>query len=141
MNVIWSQAVSVASRQAERVLSEWEEAQQLARAAGGVLGSARCMAVEEAKHSRKLHLPSQHNQHRSIVVWLRRLTHPTRQLQMNSISHTARSPSFLLISNLHCDHICLKNDIVKKMNVLITTSSYLCLPQRLTASGLLPRTM
>lgn len=28
----------------------------------------------------------------------------------------------LLISNLHCDHIRLKNDIVKKMNVLITSS-------------------
>lgn len=28
----------------------------------------------------------------------------------------------LLISNLHCDHICLKNDIIKKMNVLITAA-------------------
>lgn len=36
-------------------------------------------------------------------------------LEINSIFH---EPSF--ISNLHYDHICLKNDIIKKINVLIT---------------------
>lgn len=58
------------------------------------------------RRRRKLHLASQRRYCRAIDP-----------LQMNSILRRS-----LLISNLHCDHICLKNDIIKKMNVLITAA-------------------
>lgn len=88
-----------------RVLSVGEEAQQLWGAAGYQALPGAWQERERARRHRKLHLASQHRYCRAIDP-----------LQMNSIF--CRS---LLISNLHCDHICLKNDIVKKMNVLITS--------------------
>lgn len=88
-----------------RVLSVGEEAQQLWGAAGYQALPGAWQERERAKRHRKLHLASQHRYCRAIDP-----------LQMNSIF--CRS---LLISNLHCDHICLKNDIIKKMNVLITS--------------------
>ena len=84
------------------VLSVGEEAQQLWGAAGYQALPGVWQKRERAKSLHKLHLASQHCYCRAID-------------QMNSIF--CRS---LLISNLHCDHICLKNDIIKKMNVLIT---------------------
>lgn len=89
-----------------RVLSVGEEAQQLWGAAGYQPLPGAVQERERAKRHRKLHLASQHRYCRAIDP-----------LQMNSIF--CRS---LLISNLHCDHICLKNDIIKKMNVLITSA-------------------
>lgn len=89
-----------------RVLSVGEEAQQLWGAAGYQPLPGAVQERERAKRHRKLHLASQHRYCRAIDP-----------LQMNSIF--CRS---LLISNLHCDHICLKNDIIKKMNVLITAA-------------------
>ena len=88
-----------------RVLSVGEEAQQLWGAAGYQALPGAWQERERARRHRKLHLASQHHYCRAIDP-----------LQMNSIFRRS-----LLISNLHCDHICLKNDIVKKMNVLITS--------------------
>lgn len=88
-----------------RVLSVGEEAQQLWGAAGYQALPGAVQERERAKRHRKLHLASQHRYCRAIDP-----------LQMNSTFRRS-----LLISNLHCDHICLKNDIIKKMNVLITS--------------------
>lgn len=88
-----------------RVLSVGEEAQQLWGAAGYQALPGAWQERERARRHHKLHLASQRCYCRAIDP-----------LQMNSIF--CRS---LLISNLHCDHICLKNDIIKKMNVLITS--------------------
>lgn len=107
-----------------RVLSVGEEAQQLWGAAGYQALPGAWQERERAKRHRKLHLASQHRYCRAIDP-----------LQMNSIF--CRS---LLISNLHCDHICLKNDIIKKMNVLIT--SLLISPSPSAQPfGLTPRSM
>lgn len=88
-----------------RVLSVGKNAQQLWGAAGYQALPGVWQKRETAKSHRKLHLASQHCYCRAIDP-----------LQMNSIFCKS-----LLISNLHCDHICLKNDIIKKMNVLITS--------------------
>lgn len=79
---------------------------------------------KRARRHRKLHLASQH-----CYCWA------IDPLKMNSIF--CRS---LLISNLHCDHICLKNDIIKKMNVLITSPLISPLPGA-HPFGLTPRSM
>lgn len=107
-----------------RVLSVGEKAQQLWGAAGYQALPGVWQERERAKSHHKLHLASQHRYCRAIDP-----------LQMNSIF--CRS---LLISNLHCDHICLKNDIIKKMNVLITSP---LISPSLSAHpfGLTPRSM
>lgn len=93
-----------------RVLSVGEDARQLWGAAGyqalPAAWQAREGETERERTRRKLHLAS-----------LLRYCRAIDPLQMNSIFRRS-----LLISNLHCDHICLKNDIIKKMNVLITST-------------------
>lgn len=107
-----------------RVLSVGKKAQQLWRAAGYQALPDAWQKRERAKSHSKLHLASQHRYCRAIDP-----------LQMNSIFCKS-----LLISNLHCDHICLKNDIIKKMNVLITSPLISPSPSA-HLFGLTPRSM